>query len=134
MLDVHSPRPCSRLVAALLAALAAAALMQSTLLVLVDPGLLGWQPGHGHVFLDGNARPHRHPGDAGTPGAPVEAAPGTVFTATDRGVAGAVASALVLPAALAIAGLAASAWGVAAALSAPPRAVALPAPTPPPRA
>ncbi|MSQ30644.1 MAG: hypothetical protein EXR64_01250 [Dehalococcoidia bacterium] len=135
---VAQPRqPSSRLVAALLAALAAAALMPSTLALVVDPGLLGRRPDHGHVFRDGGelavAVPaHRHPGDApaARDAGAAEASTDVVFTAADAGVAGALA--LATPAPLAIAG--APSIVVDAALPTRPPGIVAAVPAPPPRA
>ena len=96
MTSARSRLLSSPLLAVMFALVATAALMQSTLLVMIDPGLLGWQPDHGHVFLDGRVRPHSH---AWAPGSAERgpAASGIVFTPGDDGSAGSVAGALTVP-------------------------------------
>ncbi|MEX2446066.1 MAG: hypothetical protein WD734_01915 [Dehalococcoidia bacterium] len=116
---------------ALLALLAFAGLFQSTILTLVDPALLGWQPDHGHVFTGGVAQPHSHPWDHEHTDPPGHGE-GVVFTFGELGAAGSVAAAVVLPAGLVLLHALAAPSLVARARTAPgeaaPPAVLLPPP------
>ena len=79
------------------ALLAAAALLQSTVLAMFDPGLLGWQPGHGHLFPGGRAHAHDHPfGPPSTVG--IEGGSVVIFTPANEALAGSVAGSLAVPA------------------------------------
>jgi hypothetical protein len=96
MVATSPQRLTASLAGVLFALLAAAALLQSTVLVMFDPGLLGWQPGHGHVFPGGRAHVHSHPSDAPST-AGIEGGSAVIFTPANEALAGSVAGSLAVP-------------------------------------
>ena len=124
----HSPT-----VTLLFSVLAVAALMQSTLLAMIDPTLLGWRPDHGHIYANGRAVAHRHPWDAQSGTTSRSENTGIVFTPGDDGTAGSVTGALTVPAATIV--LIAQALSAVVAEAAPsaPSGPVEDVPAPPPR-
>jgi len=116
----------------LCALLAAAALLQSTLLVMFDPGLLGWQPAHGHVFREGRAHVHSHPSDPPSTAA-IEGGSAVIFTPANEGLAGSVTGSLAVPAAPVIVPAVQRLALLAAADPAAPPDAPADVPAPPPR-
>ncbi|MGE3855352.1 MAG: hypothetical protein AB7G21_00195 [Dehalococcoidia bacterium] len=80
-IGMHGRRASDGLWPRVLALLAVAALLQTTVLTAFAPGGAGWLPAHGHVAPGGLPAHHAHPWDTSdTPSAPAH---GITFTPSD---------------------------------------------------